>query len=39
VCFTCVCPLKQSDGSFKNKRTCLEGPVLAFDRLPAVDRW
>jgi dihydroorotate dehydrogenase electron transfer subunit len=35
VCFTCVCKLRQADGSFKNKRTCLAGPVIAIEDLPA----
>jgi dihydroorotate dehydrogenase electron transfer subunit len=34
VCFTCVMPLKQDDGSFHNTRTCLAGPVLDFELLP-----
>lgn len=34
VCFTCVLPLRSPEGGYRNRRTCLEGPVLAFQRLP-----
>lgn len=35
VCFTCVCPmLDAKSGQFRNRRTCLDGPVVDFDRLP-----
>lgn len=39
VCFTCVCKLRAADGQFKNQRTCLAGPVVAFDDLPPDDAW
>lgn len=35
VCFTCVCPLKAPDGGYRNKRTCLEGPVVSLADLPS----
>lgn len=34
VCFTCVCPLLAPDGGYRNKRTCLEGPVVPLADLP-----
>jgi len=35
VCFTCVCPMKdEKTGAYRNRRTCLDGPVIDFDRLP-----
>jgi dihydroorotate dehydrogenase electron transfer subunit len=35
VCFTCVCPLVDpKTGVARNKRTCLDGPVVDFDALP-----
>jgi dihydroorotate dehydrogenase electron transfer subunit len=34
VCFTCVCPmLDTKSGTYRNRRTCLDGPVVDFDRL------
>ena len=39
VCFTCVCKLKTPDGQFKNTRTCLDGPVVDFARLPEPEAW
>lgn len=34
VCFTCVCPmLDTKTGKFRNRRTCLDGPVVDFERL------
>ncbi len=34
VCFTCVCPLLDAKtGTYRNRRTCLDGPVVDFDRL------
>jgi dihydroorotate dehydrogenase electron transfer subunit len=36
VCFTCVCPLLDAKtGTYRNRRTCLDGPVVDFDRLAA----
>lgn len=37
VCFTCVMKIKQPDGSLHNTRTCLQGPVIPFDRLPDAE--
>jgi dihydroorotate dehydrogenase electron transfer subunit len=28
ICFTCVAKVKQLDGSWDYKRTCVEGPVF-----------
>jgi dihydroorotate dehydrogenase electron transfer subunit len=40
VCFTCVCPMLDAPsgtegGVYRNRRTCLDGPVVDFERLPA----
>ncbi|HZU97718.1 MAG TPA: dihydroorotate dehydrogenase electron transfer subunit [Planctomycetota bacterium] len=36
VCFTCVCPiLDPKTGVTRNRRTCLDGPVIDLERLPA----
>lgn len=37
VCFTCVCRLRGPDGDLRNRRTCLDGPVVAIDALPGED--
>lgn len=37
VCFTCVCKLRTPTGELKNTRTCLDGPVVPFARLPEGD--
>lgn len=41
ICFTCVAPLLQEDGSWDYKRTCVEGPIfdartIAWDGAVAV---
>lgn len=28
ICFTCVAPVRQEDGSWDYKRTCVEGPIF-----------
>jgi dihydroorotate dehydrogenase electron transfer subunit len=33
ICFSCVAKLRQSDGSWDWKRTCVEGPVFDADRI------
>ena len=33
ICFTCVARVKEADGSWDYRRTCLEGPVFAASRL------
>jgi dihydroorotate dehydrogenase electron transfer subunit len=31
VCFSCVAPIRQADGSTDLRRVCVEGPVVAAD--------
>ena len=31
ICFSCVAPIKQDDGTWDYKRTCVDGPVFAAD--------
>lgn len=33
ICFSCVAPIRQSDGSWDYKRTCVEGPVFEAQRV------
>jgi dihydroorotate dehydrogenase electron transfer subunit len=33
ICFSCVAKVRQSDGTWDWKRTCVEGPVFAADRI------
>jgi dihydroorotate dehydrogenase electron transfer subunit len=33
VCFSCVAKIKQSDGTWDYKRTCVEGPVFSADQI------
>jgi dihydroorotate dehydrogenase electron transfer subunit len=33
VCFSCVAPIRQNDGSVDLRRVCVEGPVVAADRV------
>lgn len=33
ICFSCVAPIRQSDGSWDYKRTCVEGPVFDAQRV------
>ncbi len=33
ACFSCVVPVWQSDGEWDYKRTCVEGPVFAAERI------
>jgi dihydroorotate dehydrogenase electron transfer subunit len=33
ACFSCVVPLRQDDGSWDYKRSCVEGPVFAGEKL------
>jgi dihydroorotate dehydrogenase electron transfer subunit len=28
ICFTCVAKVKQEDGSWDYKRTCIDGPIF-----------
>jgi dihydroorotate dehydrogenase electron transfer subunit len=33
ICFSCVAKVRQSDGGWDWKRTCVEGPVFDTDRI------
>jgi dihydroorotate dehydrogenase electron transfer subunit len=33
ACFSCVAPIRQADGSTDLRRVCVEGPVVAADRV------
>jgi dihydroorotate dehydrogenase electron transfer subunit len=33
ICFSCVAKVRQPDGSWDWKRTCVEGPVFAADKI------
>ena len=33
ACFSCVTKVKEADGSWDYRRTCVEGPVFAAERL------
>jgi len=33
ACFSCVTPIRQADGSTDLRRVCIEGPVVAADRV------
>jgi dihydroorotate dehydrogenase electron transfer subunit len=33
ICFSCVAKVKQDDGSWDYKRTCVEGPIFDADRI------
>jgi dihydroorotate dehydrogenase electron transfer subunit len=33
ACFSCVAPIRQDDGSYDLRRVCVEGPVMAADRV------
>ncbi len=33
VCFSCVAPIRQTDGSTDLRRVCVEGPVVSADRV------
>ena len=33
ACFSCVVPVRQADGDWDYKRTCVEGPVFPADRV------
>jgi dihydroorotate dehydrogenase electron transfer subunit len=33
ACFSCVVPVRQSDGSWDYKRSCVEGPVFPAETL------
>jgi dihydroorotate dehydrogenase electron transfer subunit len=33
ICFTCVAKVRQPDGSWDYKRTCVEGPVFAAEQI------
>ncbi len=33
ACFSCVAPIRQADGSTDLRRVCIEGPVVAADRV------
>jgi dihydroorotate dehydrogenase electron transfer subunit len=33
ACFSCVAPIRQTDGSTDLRRVCVEGPVIAADRV------
>lgn len=33
ICFTCVAKIKQDDGSWDYKRTCIEGPIFSSEEI------
>jgi dihydroorotate dehydrogenase electron transfer subunit len=33
ICFTCVAKIKQEDGSWDYKRTCIEGPIFSSEEV------
>ncbi len=33
ICFSCVAKVKQDDGSWDYKRTCVEGPIFAAEKI------
>jgi dihydroorotate dehydrogenase electron transfer subunit len=33
ICFTCVAKIRQADGSWDYRRTCVEGPVFAAEQI------
>ena len=33
ICFTCVAKVKQPDGEWDYKRTCVEGPIFCAEEL------
>lgn len=33
ICFTCVAKVKQDDGSWDYKRTCIEGPIFSSEEI------
>lgn len=33
ICFTCVAKVRQDDGSWDYKRTCVEGPIFAAEKI------
>jgi dihydroorotate dehydrogenase electron transfer subunit len=33
ICFSCVAKVRQSDGSWDYKRTCVEGPIFDAAKL------
>jgi dihydroorotate dehydrogenase electron transfer subunit len=33
ICFSCVARVRQSDGTWDWKRTCVEGPVFKADKI------
>jgi dihydroorotate dehydrogenase electron transfer subunit len=33
ICFTCVAKVRQSDGSWDYKRTCVEGPIFDAEQI------
>ena len=33
ICFTCVAKIRQEDGEWDYRRTCLEGPVFPADKV------
>lgn len=33
ACLVCTCAVKQPDGSIKNKRACVDGPVFSLDEI------
>lgn len=40
VCWTCVVPVREDDGTVTHRRSCLDGPVLAGDRIDwSSSRW
>jgi dihydroorotate dehydrogenase electron transfer subunit len=33
ICFTCVAKIRQEDGEWDYRRTCLEGPVFPAEKV------
>jgi dihydroorotate dehydrogenase electron transfer subunit len=33
ICFTCVAKIRQADGSWDYRRTCMEGPVFSSQQV------
>jgi dihydroorotate dehydrogenase electron transfer subunit len=33
ICFSCVAKIRQSDGQWDYKRTCVEGPIFAAEQI------
>jgi dihydroorotate dehydrogenase electron transfer subunit len=33
ICFTCVARVRQEDGTWDYRRTCVEGPIFSSDQI------